>query len=62
MNRFVFWVLGILCIAVEVWGLVIDNWDVHYLGAFAALGVIAVDRLLLRADRCQEFAEAGEEL
>ncbi|MGW4050768.1 hypothetical protein ACWENA_08040 [Streptomyces sp. NPDC004779] len=62
MNRFVFWILGILCIAVEIWGLVIDNRDVHHLGAIAALGVIGVDRLLHRADRYQEFAEAGEEL
>ncbi|MER7515917.1 hypothetical protein [Streptomyces sp. NPDC126499] len=61
MSRIVFWPLMALCIAVEIWGLVIDNRDVHYLGAIAGLGVIVVNRLLLRADRYKEFVKAGEE-
>ncbi|MEU4065888.1 hypothetical protein AB0F25_26295 [Streptomyces wedmorensis] len=61
MNTIALWVLGILCIAVEVLGLVIGNRDVHYLGAIAVCGVIGVNHLLHRADRDEEFLEAGEE-
>ncbi|MFG2872925.1 hypothetical protein [Streptomyces sp. NPDC048338] len=57
MNRIVFWALMSLCVTVEVWGLVIGNRDVHYLGAIAGFGVIAVSRLLHRADAY----EGGEE-
>ncbi|MFD3569685.1 hypothetical protein [Streptomyces sp. NPDC058667] len=58
MNRLAFWLLIGLCVAVEVWGLVIDNRDVHYLGAIAGFGVVGVNYLLLRADE----DEAGEEV
>ncbi|MCX5226285.1 hypothetical protein [Streptomyces sp. NBC_00233] len=61
MTRLVFWSLMALCLAVEIWGLVIDNRDVHYIGAIAGCGVIGVSRLLYRAARYEEFAEAGEE-
>ncbi|MEV7566360.1 hypothetical protein [Streptomyces tanashiensis] len=61
MNTLTYWLLLALCVAVEVWGQVIDNQDVTLVGAFAGFGVIAVARLLYRADRCEEFAEAGEE-
>ncbi|MGA5067590.1 hypothetical protein ACPB9E_28095 [Streptomyces exfoliatus] len=60
MNRFVFWALMALCIGVEVWGLIIDNRDVHYLGAITGFGVIGVNHLLHRADAHEQF-KAGEE-
>ncbi|MFI9290828.1 hypothetical protein [Streptomyces gardneri] len=61
MNRIAFWALMSLCVTAEVWGLVIDNRDIHYLGAIAGFGVIGVNYLLHRADRYEEFVEAGEE-
>ncbi|MFJ2098378.1 hypothetical protein ACIOHR_14410 [Streptomyces anulatus] len=61
MNTLAYYLLLILCVGVEIWGQVIGLQDLTYAGAFAALGVIAVDRLLLRADRYEEFAGAGEE-
>ncbi|MEU7699235.1 hypothetical protein [Streptomyces sp. NPDC039028] len=61
MNTVAFWVLGLLCIAVEIWGAVTGLRDVVHVAAIAGFGVIGVDRLLLRADRYEEFAEAGEE-
>ncbi|MFJ3769831.1 hypothetical protein ACIPQJ_32810 [Streptomyces sp. NPDC090082] len=61
MNRLTYWLLIALCLAVEVWGQIIGNRDVTFVGLFAGLGVIAVARLLYRADRYEEFAEAGEE-
>ncbi|MGW5420707.1 hypothetical protein [Streptomyces sp. NPDC003943] len=53
MNRLTFWSLMLACAAVEVLGLVFDRRDVHYAGALAAFGVIAVARLLYvaRKDR-----------
>ncbi|MFB8403100.1 hypothetical protein [Streptomyces sp. NPDC055912] len=61
MTGLVFWSLMALCLAVEICGLVIDNRDVHYIGAIAGCGVIGITRLLYRAARCEEFVEAGEE-
>ncbi|MFE6071234.1 hypothetical protein [Streptomyces sp. NPDC056525] len=61
MNRLTYWLLIALCLAVEVWGQVIGNRDLVLVGAIAGFGVIAVARLLYRADRYEEFAEAGEE-
>ncbi|MFC9339628.1 hypothetical protein ACFT0G_02425 [Streptomyces sp. NPDC057020] len=61
MNRLTYWLLIGLCAAVEAWGQVIGNRDVLLIGAIAGFGVIAVARLLYRADRYEEFAEAGEE-
>ncbi|MEV7371927.1 hypothetical protein AB0O51_13705 [Streptomyces sp. NPDC090301] len=61
MNTLTYWLLLALCVAVEIWGQSIDNQDVTLVGVFAGLGVIAVARLLYRADRYEEFAEAGEE-
>ncbi|MEU1863257.1 hypothetical protein [Streptomyces gardneri] len=61
MSRIVFWALMSLRVAAEVWGLVIGNRDVHCLGAIAGFGVIGVNCLLHRADRYEEFVEAGEE-
>ncbi|MFD3334104.1 hypothetical protein ACFWV1_15865 [Streptomyces sp. NPDC058700] len=61
MNTIAYRLLLVLCVAVEVWGVVIGVQDVTLVGAIAALGVIGVDRLLLRADRYEEFVEAGEE-
>ncbi|MEU8622054.1 hypothetical protein [Streptomyces sp. NPDC048623] len=49
MNRLTFWALLALFVGVEVLGLVIDRRDVHYAGVIAALGVIAVARLLYLA-------------
>ncbi|MFE5628053.1 hypothetical protein [Streptomyces sp. NPDC056543] len=57
MNRIVFWALMVLCVGVEVWGLVIDNRDIHYLGAIVGFGVIGVNYVLHRADAY----EGGEE-
>ncbi|MFJ8668549.1 hypothetical protein [Streptomyces sp. NPDC093600] len=51
MSRLTFWSLGLLCVAVEVLGLVIDRRDIHYAGAIAALGIIAVHNILIRAHR-----------
>ncbi|MDX2564172.1 hypothetical protein PV371_31615 [Streptomyces sp. TX20-6-3] len=61
MNRLTYWLLIALCAAVEIWGQVIGNRDVLWIGAIAGVGVIAVARLLHRADRYEEFAETGEE-
>ncbi|MFD3535562.1 hypothetical protein [Streptomyces sp. NPDC058664] len=62
MNTLAYYrLLLVLCVAAEVWGVVIGVQDVALVGAIAALGVIGVDRLLLRADRYEEFVEAGEE-
>ncbi|MFF7438708.1 hypothetical protein [Streptomyces sp. NPDC008122] len=61
MNRIVFWALVALCVGVEIWGQVIGVQDINLLGLIAGLGVIGVDCLLHRADRCEEFVEAGEE-
>ncbi|MFH8575731.1 hypothetical protein [Streptomyces zaomyceticus] len=61
MNTIAYWLLLALSFGVEVWGLVIDLQDLTLLGAIAAFGVLGVDRLLLRADRYEEFDEAGEE-
>ncbi|MCD2465083.1 hypothetical protein MBT42_16105 [Streptomyces sp. MBT42] len=61
MNRLTYWPLIGLCAEVEVWGQVIDNQDVTFVGLFAGLGVIAVARLLYHADRYAEFTEASEE-
>ncbi|MFC8765172.1 hypothetical protein ACFUAG_31255 [Streptomyces sp. NPDC057193] len=61
MNRLTYWLLTGLCAAVEVWGQVIGNRDVLLIGAISGFGVIAVARLLYRADRYEEFAEASEE-
>ncbi|MFE2236103.1 hypothetical protein ACFXA4_26485 [Streptomyces sp. NPDC059442] len=54
MNRLTFWTLLLLCVAVEVWGLVTDRRDVHYAGVIAAVGVIAVARLLFLARQDKE--------
>ncbi|WP_435057540.1 hypothetical protein [Streptomyces sp. bgisy060] len=62
MNLIAYWTLLALCVGVEIWGQVIGVQDLTFTGFFAGLGVVAVHRLLLRADRYQEFAEAGEEL
>ncbi|WP_327162045.1 hypothetical protein [Streptomyces zaomyceticus] len=62
MNAIPYWPLMALSFGVQVWGLVIDLQDLTLLGAIAAFGVLGVDRLLLRADRDEEFADAGEEL
>ncbi|MFD0367179.1 hypothetical protein [Streptomyces sp. NPDC127114] len=51
MNRLTFCSLLALCVTVEVLGMVIDRRDIHYAGAIAALGVIAVARLLYLARR-----------
>ncbi|MEU2233025.1 hypothetical protein [Streptomyces vietnamensis] len=61
MNPVAFWVLGLLCIAVEVWCAVTGFKDGVSAAAIAGFGVIGVDWLLTRADRYEEFAEAGEE-
>ncbi|MFD3725295.1 hypothetical protein [Streptomyces sp. NPDC058671] len=61
MNRLTYWLLIVLCAAVEVWGQVIGNRDIVLVGAIAGFGVVAIARLLYRADRCGGFAEAGEE-
>ncbi|MGA5870684.1 hypothetical protein [Streptomyces cinereoruber] len=61
MNTLTYYLLLILCVGAEVWGQVIGLQDLTYAGAFAALGVIAVDRLLMRADAYEEFTGAGEE-
>ncbi|MFD3728272.1 hypothetical protein [Streptomyces sp. NPDC058671] len=61
MNTLAYYLLLSLCVGVEIWGQIIGVQDLTYVGAIAALGVIGVDRLLLRADRYEEFAEAGEE-
>ncbi|MYU25396.1 hypothetical protein [Streptomyces sp. SID8352] len=57
MNRITYWALIALCVGVESWGQVIGVRDLTLIGFFAGLGVVAVHRLLLRADR----HEAGEE-
>ncbi|MGY3335932.1 hypothetical protein ACVW0K_002031 [Streptomyces filamentosus] len=62
MNPLTYWALIALCVGVEIWGQAADVRDLTVTGFFAGLGVVAVHRLLHRADRCQEFAEAGEEL
>ncbi|MFF5975725.1 hypothetical protein ACFY7C_29875 [Streptomyces sp. NPDC012769] len=51
MNRLTFWLLLSLCVAVEVLGLFIGRRDVHYAGVIAAVGVIAVARILWLARR-----------
>ncbi|MET8506029.1 hypothetical protein ABZV60_15410 [Streptomyces sp. NPDC004787] len=51
MNRLTFWSLIALCVAVEVMGLVIDRRDIHYAGAIAGVGVVAVARILYLARR-----------
>ncbi|MFE1379230.1 hypothetical protein ACFW6S_09840 [Streptomyces sp. NPDC058740] len=61
MNTIAYYVLLTLCIGVEIWGAVIGMNDVMFVGAIVAFGVWGVDRLLLRADRYEEFFEAGEE-
>ncbi|MEU4067991.1 hypothetical protein AB0F25_37295 [Streptomyces wedmorensis] len=61
MNAVIYWLLIALAVVVEVWGQVLDNGDVTLVGLIAGLGVVAVHRLLLRADLCEEFAEAGGE-
>ncbi|MFD7980851.1 hypothetical protein [Streptomyces sp. NPDC059071] len=61
MNAIAYYALLALFVGVEIWGVVIGVRDLTSAGAFAAFGVIAVDRLLLRADRYEEFVEAGEE-
>ncbi|MEU7283366.1 hypothetical protein AB0A69_32005 [Streptomyces sp. NPDC045431] len=60
MNTFAYRLLLTLCVAAEIWGIAIDVWDLALVGSIAGFGVIAVDRLLLRAD-VEEFAGAGEE-
>ncbi|WP_435238648.1 hypothetical protein [Streptomyces sp. YPW6] len=62
MNSLTYWALIALCVGVEIWGQAAGVRDLTLTGFFAGLGVVAVHRLLHRADRCQEFAEAGEEL
>ncbi|MFD3537215.1 hypothetical protein [Streptomyces sp. NPDC058664] len=57
MNAFTYWTLIILCVGVEIWGQAVGVQDLTLTGFFAGLGVVAVHRLLLRADR----HEAGEE-
>ncbi|MCX5228985.1 hypothetical protein [Streptomyces sp. NBC_00233] len=61
MNTLTYWFLLALCVAAEGWGIVIDNQDVTLVGAIAGFGVIAVARLLHRADQYEEFTKAGEE-
>ncbi|MFF0426979.1 hypothetical protein ACFYUJ_21510 [Streptomyces sp. NPDC004520] len=61
MNLITYWALIALCVGIEVWGQIIGVQDLTLAGLFAGLGVIAVHRLLLRADRFEEFTEAGEE-
>ncbi|MFI8256953.1 hypothetical protein [Streptomyces filamentosus] len=62
MNPLTYWALIALCVGVEIWGQAAGVQDLTLTGFFAGLCVVAVHRLLRRADRCQEFAEAGEEL
>ncbi|MFE7428267.1 hypothetical protein [Streptomyces sp. NPDC057545] len=50
MNLIAFWFLALVCIGVEVLGLVIGRPDVHYAGALAAAGVVAVHILLTRTE------------
>ncbi|MEE1773230.1 hypothetical protein PUR34_34970 [Streptomyces sp. JV185] len=50
MNLITFWFLALLGLAVEVLGLVIGRQDVHYAGALATAGVVAVHLLLVRRD------------
>ncbi|MFC8952357.1 hypothetical protein ACFT8P_06895 [Streptomyces sp. NPDC057101] len=57
MNRLTYFLLGALCLSVEVWGIAIGNWDVAVVGFIAGVGVAVVARLLYRADQC----EGGEE-
>ncbi|MFF5918936.1 hypothetical protein ACFY8C_11365 [Streptomyces flavochromogenes] len=57
MNRLTYFLLVVLCLSVEVWGIVIGNRDVTVVGFFAGVGVATVARLLYRADQC----EGGEE-
>ncbi|QGZ49986.1 hypothetical protein GPZ77_17835 [Streptomyces sp. QHH-9511] len=47
MSRPVFWSLALVSLAVGVVGVVVERGDLHYGGAVAALGVVAVHRLLL---------------
>ncbi|MFG2867680.1 hypothetical protein [Streptomyces sp. NPDC048338] len=54
MNRLTFWSLLALCVAVEVWGLALGRRGVHYAGVIAAVGVIAVARLLFLARQGKE--------
>ncbi|MER7954750.1 hypothetical protein [Streptomyces sp. NPDC096030] len=51
MSPVAFWSLVVLCVGVEVLGLVIERRDIHYAGAIAGLGVIAVHNILIRAHR-----------
>ncbi|MEV8587718.1 hypothetical protein AB0424_12360 [Streptomyces sp. NPDC051180] len=57
MNTLTYWLLIALAVGVETWGQVIGNQDVTFVGLIAGLGVIAVARLLYRADQ----SESGEE-
>lgn len=50
MNLLAFWFLALVCIGVEVTGLVIGRQDVHYAGALATAGVVAVHLLLVRGE------------
>ncbi|MFE0734458.1 hypothetical protein [Streptomyces sp. NPDC058855] len=61
MNTLTYWFLLALCFATEVWGIAIGVRDLTLAGALAGCGVIAVHRLLLRADAYEEFTGAGED-
>ncbi|MFB7554054.1 hypothetical protein ACFU9B_23230 [Streptomyces sp. NPDC057592] len=50
MNLITFWLLALFGIAVEVLGLVIGRQDVHYAGALATAGVVAVHIILVRGE------------
>ncbi|MFF8834335.1 hypothetical protein [Streptomyces sp. NPDC015130] len=57
MNTLIYWLLIALCTGVEIWGQVIGNHDLAPVGLLAGLCVIAVARLLYRANQ----REGGEE-
>ncbi|MFB7831675.1 hypothetical protein [Streptomyces sp. NPDC056056] len=57
MNNRTYFLLVVLSLAVEVWGIAIGNRDIAVIGFIAGVGVAAVARLLYRADQC----EGGEE-
>ncbi|MFF8599526.1 hypothetical protein ACF065_26035 [Streptomyces sp. NPDC015232] len=58
MNRIVFWMLVLPCVAVAAWGGAIGNWDLMGLAAFTEAGVIGVNYLLVRADECEDGGES----
>ncbi|MFD3530094.1 DUF6303 family protein [Streptomyces sp. NPDC058664] len=56
MSRRLVWSLVLLCIAVEVLGLLVGRRGVHYAGGLAAVGVLAVHWILLwQRGRCTAY-------